>query len=669
MSINKLPASIPRDSLELELLLDWNANDTSWNWNDWTASNVTWVDDNIGYQKIAWDFEKSSSSKVDIPADTWDLSLTGNFTFAWWFNSESLPVNAYNPSIINNDASWNRWMGLSTANWASNLGSVNFVAHSTTASQHFVSYNFTSSFIWEWHFAAATYDWTDIKLYVDWTLEDTENVWSRTWSDNNVQFDIWRNQYDTHNNRYFDWRLAMVRVYSRDIWQEWVTNLYKEWLRKLAQDRGNNPALLSDLVKYWDFKWDWNDIITWTVWTVTWATLATDSLWQSNSAYNFNATTEEIDTWEQMTDNTDGTIIARVRITTWTASWWVISDRWASGEYLQIYLTAWTPWFLYRLNEAAERNVTWWTISLDTWYTIALTWDSSNFRAYRDWVADWTADSMTWPWYTSANNLHFWQSPNSNASADFDIDYCMAFDRALSSDELVAIQTLMDVKYIYPFNKTLPWNLLTDMEKWIRTSDWVDLSWNWNDLTPANVTAWRILTHVIWTFNGTSSNIINSTATTIWIANAWTISCWVNPDTISWSDNILALENPWVTANDAIFFRLESGQIRLQNYSSTWSVIKLYVWGSTLSTWVWQHIIVTWDWTDLKFFLDWVEESYTKTTDNSWTMWTQTRKIQIWSSNWAGFFDWKLWDIIVSSRTWTATEVQQHYFSTYHQQK
>ncbi len=42
--------TIPRDGLVAEYLLDWNANDTAWS-NNWTATNVTWVNADRGYVK------------------------------------------------------------------------------------------------------------------------------------------------------------------------------------------------------------------------------------------------------------------------------------------------------------------------------------------------------------------------------------------------------------------------------------------------------------------------------------------------------------------------------------------------------------------------------------------------------------------------------------------
>ena len=59
--------TIPRNWLVWEWLLDWNANDTSWSWYNWTATNVTYAKTTKGYQSQAGSFNGSSS-----------ISITGN---------------------------------------------------------------------------------------------------------------------------------------------------------------------------------------------------------------------------------------------------------------------------------------------------------------------------------------------------------------------------------------------------------------------------------------------------------------------------------------------------------------------------------------------------------------------------------------------------------------
>ncbi len=88
MSRFNLPLSISRKDLVGEFLLDWDPNDTSWNWNNWTATDVTWVATDKWYVKECWQW---SNWDANITYD----SITYKHSYIWidWvFTKDSAAV-------------------------------------------------------------------------------------------------------------------------------------------------------------------------------------------------------------------------------------------------------------------------------------------------------------------------------------------------------------------------------------------------------------------------------------------------------------------------------------------------------------------------------------------------------------------------------------------------
>jgi len=104
---NTLGNSIPRNWLVWEWLLDGNALDTSWNWNNWTATNVTWVKTDKGYQSQAGSFN-GSNSKIETSRT---IPNNNNVTFSIWIYDTS--ANNTNWRIITAD-SWGWYFILQT---------------------------------------------------------------------------------------------------------------------------------------------------------------------------------------------------------------------------------------------------------------------------------------------------------------------------------------------------------------------------------------------------------------------------------------------------------------------------------------------------------------------------------------------------------------------------
>lgn len=207
---------LDRSNLQGEWLLDWNANDSSGNGNNGTASNVTWVWADRGYVEETGSFN-GSSSKIDLPNFTvTSFTYSGFFKMnAWWINQTIFTL-------------WNTW-------------STQFIAlRLNTSNQIFISsFNWTTEktlFTTEAFLVGETYNvtlennsWT-CNIYINWALIKSWTIHNQTywWTVNAFGY-----QRASWNIFFFNWEIGMSRLYSRVISQQERDVLYLEGLRKL----------------------------------------------------------------------------------------------------------------------------------------------------------------------------------------------------------------------------------------------------------------------------------------------------------------------------------------------------------------------------------------------------------------------------------------------------
>jgi len=128
----------------------------------------------------------------------------------------------------------------------------------------------------------------------------------------------------------------------------------------------------------------------------------------------------------------------------------------------------------------------------------------------------------------------------------------------------------------------------------------------------------------------------NTTNQALWFANDWRISYW-HKDDISWATNAtpFAIQDSWGNTNRIGITRL-SQKLRIQLYNSSAGLFKNWTTSNNVYTDDTIHNTeISWDWTNLKLWVDDVEiTSFSKATNNSWTMTDSNRIIIIGWSNW-----------------------------------
>jgi len=230
--------TIPREWLLAEYLLNGDSLDTSWNWYDGTATDVTWIDTDIGYQSMCGSFNGSSSYvyiwKNLIPS--WQQCYFSfwvkPYDLSWWDTfSDTNPRN-----II-----WRNWdyEAFIRFLWDKvNVWFYNWESWLEYRSQSWAVKVWVRQFI-----EIIIVPWDKVKCYINWVLQWndwTDTVIPSSWYD--WTHSIWRNS--SSWTRYYNWELAMLRKYSNFVTHK--RELYLEWLKKLNQDNNTIPEL---------FKW------------------------------------------------------------------------------------------------------------------------------------------------------------------------------------------------------------------------------------------------------------------------------------------------------------------------------------------------------------------------------------------------------------------------------
>jgi len=143
--------------------LNWNALDSSWNWNNWTATNVTY-----SFSR-AWSngayFQASPSSYIESSSNLW-ISWNASRTYNVWF--KKITMSAGTQVIC---CTWVESVNNALSSLELQLTSSNvyYLYHSWWFQDTQSPVNHTCDS--NWHMATMTYDWTNVKLYFDWVLE------------------------------------------------------------------------------------------------------------------------------------------------------------------------------------------------------------------------------------------------------------------------------------------------------------------------------------------------------------------------------------------------------------------------------------------------------------------------------------------------------------------
>jgi hypothetical protein len=171
--------------------LNWNANDLSWNWNNGTASNITWDswwDGGCAY--FNW------NAYIDIPS----LENTTTRTFSFWVKCAS---NASGDFLFAGDNS-DKNLTLMASSWKINTQIWKSWIGSPT---RWITNNYSTATVWDgtWHHIVVTINSNVYTTYID-GVQDNSCTWSywttpisviRMWMNKNGSSDKYTGYIDT----------------------------------------------------------------------------------------------------------------------------------------------------------------------------------------------------------------------------------------------------------------------------------------------------------------------------------------------------------------------------------------------------------------------------------------------------------------------------------------
>lgn len=160
--------------------LDWNANDSSWNWYNWTATNVTWI-----WGKI-WSWSGNFTGWTSVISIWWNIaSWFTAITISGWFN---VPNNTWwswkEKTMISHRwtvDSFACWMNLNATwqlffriNWSNDV-SISWLFNANTR------YNYLCTWV----------SWWKMKIYLNWKMV-AQSAWNVTYTIPNWTAYMWR---------------------------------------------------------------------------------------------------------------------------------------------------------------------------------------------------------------------------------------------------------------------------------------------------------------------------------------------------------------------------------------------------------------------------------------------------------------------------------------------
>jgi len=559
--------NIPRDWLVGEFLLDWNWDDTSWNWNNGTATDVTWISADRGYVKECWSFN-GSSSKVDVPDNLLDWTI---------FSVSVIISDKWNSS----DTDWkiidfrNSWKDNYFVFFHQNAdGTIQLAVDFWTSNQVKI-WNVNEWYKHYWF----TRNWDTLKIYKEWILINTLSVWTNSFT--GASWMIWQES-DDWAARHFNWDIWLVRIYNSVITPSEINSLYIEWLRKLwPWIMQQYPELFKGCVWYFDFReWNLSNLIDWINWSLNWndITLVADNLGYPNSAYHCVLTDwNYIDLWSNIPSDSNTFTVWWVYKITNADNWGqLVSQWWTWTDNCKFQLTYYNNTFRFIVHNwtTLYKADSW--VGID-WNTHSYFWifDWTTAKIYIDWIEKWSVD-VDWSNNINDNMLisayQWWDTYN----IEWDVSCFYWFNRALSDQKLKQLHNLLMEKYIYPNPRYTPQSLPKPVlyinwnNNW---TTWYDSSWNWNNAT----SSWTPFN--IWQLKWISLSSQDMTWNDTW--TIWTSTCYEN---ISWKwtfmKNPSYITSTWIssTTKDLVNIRifsetLSDKQIQELYYAEKWNFI------------------------------------------------------------------------------------------------
>ncbi|HVS58768.1 MAG TPA: LamG domain-containing protein, partial [Candidatus Saccharimonadales bacterium] len=314
-----------------------------------------------------------------------------------------------------------------------------------------VSHAFTSPSAYStgnWYHVAATYDGTNVVLYVNGAAVLTTAyaggidtaLYTTTGNDVVISNDASGSSTDG-----FLGALSDIRIYNRALTAAELTNIYNSYDSQISLGGGGQSTTTSinlqkGLVGYWPMNGNATDATPYSDnGTVSSATLTTDRKGRANSAYSFNGTSSYMalpGTW-------GGASLTQASV----VAWYEVSA--TSGGFEAIIEPTDATFIHLQLNSSGNNEVYTDTGGINlpivsqtptgVWHQLVITTKSGDTREYLDGVQQGSSITTTYSYLLAATALQIGRGYSSGRYFNGSIDDVRIYDRALNAAEVQAL--------------------------------------------------------------------------------------------------------------------------------------------------------------------------------------------------------------------------------------
>jgi hypothetical protein len=388
MIFSQVPSYVPTNGLVGYWPFNGNANDQTPNGNNGTVNGATLTTDRFGNSNSAYDFDGISNYITVLDNNVFNMQ---NFTISTWVKNSSTAPTVLARYILNKGCN-------------SPSPSFRLYYQNDGIQQEYVSDCWVPNRVFQngpstnnlWTNIIYSYDGQNLKMYVDGVLFGTTNQSGSLTNNNNPMYIGCTNA--TNNcpqlSSFFAGKIDDIGIWNRALSQQEITNMYNG-VNYSDTCNAVSGSLVNGLVAYYPFCGNANDQSgNGLNGLVNGATLTSDRFGNTNSAFNFNGTSNFI----KVLDNDLLDLTQNLTLSAWISPNSVVNEQAVFGKGKISSQTGYSLLHNVLIPEktgisiqnqpipVSEAHINSSTLNLNTWYQLLGTYNGSELKLYLNGV-------------------------------------------------------------------------------------------------------------------------------------------------------------------------------------------------------------------------------------------------------------------------------------------
>ena len=392
MIFSQVPSYVPSNGLVGYWPFNGNANDQTPNGNNGTVNGASLTTDRFGNANSAYDFDGLNSEIIVPNNPSLNLENPNQFTFSYWINVATLLPTGISFVIIKQTDFGLIQDGYNSGVeylYSSSCRIQNGPSSSSLAFGSLANTIPTNS----WIFVCQVWDGNHGKTYLNNILVN-DVVGSAVAGDNLADLRFGKPIFTSSSGGGFDGKIDDIGIWNRALSQQEITNMYNG-VNYSDTCNAVSGSLVNGLVAYYPFCGNANDQSgNGLNGVVNGATLTADRFGNSNSAYNFNGTSDFI----KVLDNDLLDLTQNLTLSAWISPNSVVNEQAVFGKGKISSQTGYSLLHNVLIPEktgisiqnqpmpVSEAHINSSTLNLNTWYQLLGTYNGSELKLYLNGV-------------------------------------------------------------------------------------------------------------------------------------------------------------------------------------------------------------------------------------------------------------------------------------------